>query len=159
MTAWSSDFGRSGSSARPSSKPPARPFSPPLRGAEGQVIVDEPFAPALDDLEGFGRVWLIYWMDRAAAFKPRVVPYRDTRERGLFATPSPCRPNPIGMSAVRLVRREGRVLQIAEVDVLDGTPLLDLKPYVPEFDAFPRSKAGWFETCGVDRTVADRRFH
>jgi tRNA-Thr(GGU) m(6)t(6)A37 methyltransferase TsaA len=139
---------------------PGTPIQPAFaRGAEGQVIVDEPFAPALDDLEGFGRVWLIYWMDRAAAFKPRVVPYRDTRERGLFATRSPCRPNPIGMSAVRLVRREGRVLQIAEVDVLDGTPLLDLKPYVPEFDAFPRSKAGWFETCGVDRTVADRRFH
>jgi tRNA-Thr(GGU) m(6)t(6)A37 methyltransferase TsaA len=129
------------------------------RGAEGQVIVDAPFAPALDDIEGFERVWLIYWMDRVAAFQPRVVPYRDTHERGLFATRAPCRPNPIGMSPVRLVSREEHVLRVADVDILDGTPLLDIKPYVPEFDAHPLSKAGWLEECGVDRHAADGRFH
>lgn len=127
--------------------------------AEGTVVVDEPFAAALDDLEGFERLWLLYWMDRVAPFRPRVVPYRDTRERGLFATRSPCRPNPIGLSVVRLVRREGRVLYVAGVDVLDGTPLLDVKPYVPEFDAFPSSRAGWLDACGADRRVADGRFH
>ena len=129
------------------------------RGAEGQVIVEECFAPALDDLDGFERVWLLYWMDRVGPFKAKVVPYRDTCERGLFATRSPCRPNPLGMSAVRLLRREGCILHVADIDVLDGTPLLDLKPYVPEFDAHPSSKAGWFETCGEDRKVADDRFH
>jgi tRNA-Thr(GGU) m(6)t(6)A37 methyltransferase TsaA len=129
------------------------------QGAEGQVVLDDPFAAALDDVEGFDRVWLIYWMDRAAAFRPRVVPYRDTRERGLFATRSPCRPNPIGMSVVRLARRDGHVLHVSDVDVLDDTPLLDIKPYVPEFDSHPSSKAGWFEECGVDRRVADGRFH
>lgn len=128
-------------------------------GAEGQVIVDAPFSAALDDLEGFERVWLLYWMDRVAAFKPLVVPYRDTRERGLFATRSPCRPNPIGMSVVRLLRRQGPVLHVADVDILDETPLLDIKPYVPEFDAHPSSRAGWFDACGVDRRVADGRFH
>jgi tRNA-Thr(GGU) m(6)t(6)A37 methyltransferase TsaA len=128
-------------------------------GAEGQVVVDEPFAGALDDLEGFERVWLVYWMDRATAFRPRVVPYRDTRERGLFATRSPCRPNPIGISVVRLLGREGRVLRVSDVDVLDDTPLIDIKPYVPEFDAHPSSKAGWFDACGADRRVADGRFH
>ncbi|MGB8412147.1 MAG: tRNA (N6-threonylcarbamoyladenosine(37)-N6)-methyltransferase TrmO [Candidatus Binatus sp.] len=128
-------------------------------GAEGQVIVDEPFAAALDGLEGFERVWLIYWMDRADPFQPRIVPYRDTRAHGLFAARSPCRPNPIGMSVVRLMRREERTLHVADVDILDDTPLLDIKPYVPEFDAHPSSKAGWLDACGVDRKVADRRFH
>ena len=128
-------------------------------GAEGQVLVDERFACALDDIEGFERVWLVYWMDRVAGFKPRVTPYRDTREHGLFATRSPCRPNPIGMSVVQLIRRDGNILHVADVDMLDETPLLDIKPYVPAFDAHPSSKAGWFETCGVDRRVADGRFH
>jgi tRNA-Thr(GGU) m(6)t(6)A37 methyltransferase TsaA len=129
------------------------------RGAEGRVVVDARFAAALDDLKGFERVWLVYWMDQAAAFRPRVVPYRDRQERGLFATRSPCRPNPIGISVVRLKGREGRVLRVADVDIVDNTPLLDIKPYVPEFDAHPSSKAGWLETGEVDRQVADGRFH
>jgi tRNA-Thr(GGU) m(6)t(6)A37 methyltransferase TsaA len=128
-------------------------------GAAGQVIVDDPYAAALGDIEGFERVWLVYWMDRAGAFQPRVVPYRDTREHGLFATRSPCRPNAIGMSVVRLVERVGRVLHVADVDILDGTPLLDIKPYVPEFDAHPSSKAGWLDARAVDRRAADDRFH
>ncbi len=129
------------------------------QGAEGRVIVDDRFADALDDIEGFERVWLIYWMDRVVAFQPRVVPYLDTQEHGLFATRSPCRPNPIGLSVVRLLRREAGVLYVADVDMLNGTPLLDIKPYVPEFDAHPSAKAGWFETGGVDCRVADNRFH
>lgn len=128
-------------------------------GVEGEVIVEACFADALDDVEGFDRVWLIYWMDRAKTFRPHVIPYRDTRERGLFATRSPCRPNPIGMSAVRLLGRSGSALRVADIDVLDKTPLLDIKPYVPEFDAHPSARAGWFETCGADRRVADGRFH
>jgi len=127
--------------------------------ADGTVVVDEPFVSALDDLEGFERIWLLFWMDRVVPFRPRIVPYRDTRERGLFATRSPSRPNPIGLSVVRLVRREGPVLHVAGVDILDGTPLLDVKPYVPDFDAFPSSKAGWLDARGADRRVADGRFH
>jgi tRNA-Thr(GGU) m(6)t(6)A37 methyltransferase TsaA len=126
---------------------------------EGTVVVEEAFADALDDIEGFERLWLVYWMDRVSPFRPKVVPYRDTRERGLFATRSPCRPNPIGLSVVRLLRREGRVLSVAGLDVLDGTPLLDVKPYVPAFDAFPSSGAGWFDESDADRQVADGRFH
>jgi len=126
---------------------------------EGKVSVDELYAQALDDIDGFERIWLIYWMDRTGPFKARVVPYRDTKEHGLFATRSPNRPNPIGMSVVRLLRREGSTLHIAGVDILDGTPLLDIKPYVPEFDACPNSRAGWFDKAGVDRRVADGRFH
>jgi tRNA-Thr(GGU) m(6)t(6)A37 methyltransferase TsaA len=129
------------------------------RGARGEVVVDERFGAALDDVDGFERVWLIYWMDRAGPFAARVVPYRDTREHGLFATRSPVRPNPIGLSAVRLLRRDGCVLHVADVDVLDGTPLLDIKPYVPEFDAHPASKAGWLEAAREGRETADDRFH
>ena len=129
------------------------------RGAAGEVIVAEPYVEALDDIEDFERVWLIYWMDRVGRFQPRVTPYRDTRAHGLFATRAPCRPNPIGLSAVRLLRREGCVLHVADLDIIDGTPLLDIKPYVPEFDAHPRSRAGWFEKPGEDRRVADDRFH
>jgi len=128
-------------------------------GVEGSVVLRESYAPALDDIEGFERLWLIYWLHRAGAFKPRVLPYRDNVEHGLFATRSPNRPNPIGMSIVRFVRREGATLYVADMDILDGTPLLDIKPYVPEFDCHPDSRAGWFDNAGVDRRVADSRFH
>jgi tRNA (adenine37-N6)-methyltransferase len=128
-------------------------------GVAGEVVVAEPYAKALDDIEGFERVWLIYWMNRVGRFQPRVTPYRDTRAHGLFATRAPCRPNPIGLSAVRLLRHEGCILHVTDLDILDETPLLDIKPYVPEFDAHPRSKAGWFEEPGEDRRVADDRFH
>ncbi len=127
--------------------------------ATGEVEIREEYEAALSDIEGFGRVWLIYWLDRAAPFKARVLPYRDTVPRGLFATRSPCRPNPIGMSAVRLLRREGCILYVAELDVLDQTPLIDLKPYVPAFDAHADSAAGWLGETTEDRRCADGRFH
>lgn len=126
---------------------------------EGEVVVDAELEPALADIDGFERIWLIYSFDRAGAFRPRVVPYRDTRERGLFATRSPCRPNPLGMSCVRLVGRNRNVLRVRGLDILDGTPLLDIKPYVPAFDACTPSRAGWLDAGGVEREVADDRFH
>ena len=129
------------------------------RDVVGRILLNEAYAPALDDIEGFERIWLIYWMDRTGRFKPRVVPYRDIHEHGLFATRSPNRPNPIGISVVRLLKREGNVLHITDLDILDGTQLLDIKPYVPEFDAYPNSRAGWFDQPGVDRRLADSRFH
>jgi tRNA-Thr(GGU) m(6)t(6)A37 methyltransferase TsaA len=135
------------------------PIQPTFAGAnQGKIIVNECFAPALDDIAGFERIWLIYWMDRTVPFKPRVTPFLDTREHGLFATRSPCRPNPIGLSAVRLLRHEGNVLHVADLDILDGTPLLDIKPYVPAFDAHPLSRAGWFDNCRAGHLLADDRF-
>jgi len=127
--------------------------------SEGQVVVDMEFEAALADIDGFERIWLVYSFDRAGPFKPRVVPYRDTREHGLFATRSPCRPNPIGISAVRLVGRERNVLHVSGLDILDGTPLLDIKPYVPQFDAHTASRAGWLDDSETDRRLADGRFH
>jgi tRNA (adenine37-N6)-methyltransferase len=141
-------------------EPSGTPIQPVYgAGVEGMVQLNEPLSPALDDIEGFERIWLIYWMDRTGPFKPRVLPYRDTAEHGLFATRSPNRPNPIGISVVRFIRREGAKLFIADMDILDGTPLLDIKPYVPEFDCHLNSRAGWFEKAGVDRRLADGRFH
>ena len=126
---------------------------------EGQVIVEPGFEEALEDIEGFDRIWLIYLLDRAGDFRPRIIPYRDIREHGLFATRSPCRPNPIGLSVVQLVARNRNVLQVRGIDVLDGTPLIDIKPYVPAFDAYPESKAGWLDEGRSERTLADDRFH
>ncbi len=125
----------------------------------GEVIVDEELEPALADLEGFERIWLICHFDRVGPFRPRVVPYRDTREHGLFATRAPSRPNPIGLSLVRLLGRDRNVLRVQGLDILDGTPLLDIKPYVPEFDARVPSKAGWLDETTEERRVADGRFH
>jgi tRNA (adenine37-N6)-methyltransferase len=125
---------------------------------EGTVIVQEGFEPALADIEGFERIWLIYWLDRAGPFRPRVVPYLDDREHGLFATRSPTRPNALGISVVRLLGRQGNALRVEGLDILDGTPLLDIKPYVPEFDAHPSSRAGWFDEHRGNRQVADDRF-
>lgn len=125
---------------------------------QGIIKVSPEYADGLRDLGGFERVWLLYWLDRAPAAQPRVVPFRDDVQRGLFATRSPCRPNPIGLSCVRLVGIQHNLLIIRGVDVLDGTPLLDIKPYVPEFDAFPQSRAGWLQNGGNGRTLADDRF-
>lgn len=129
------------------------------KNIEGWILINESFAPALRDIDGFERLWLVYWMDRASEFRTMVLPYRDNRKHGLFATRSPNRPNPIGISVVRLLGREGSTLYIADLDILDGTQLIDIKPYIPEFDAYPDSQAGWFDTPGVDRRYADNRFH
>lgn len=128
------------------------------QGAEGTVEVLPQYADGLADLVGFDRIWLLYWFDQAGPARLRVVPFRDTTERSLFATRAPCRPNQIGLSCVRLVSVTGNVLTVADVDMLDGTPLLDIKPYVPQFDAFPTARAGWFDTSNSNHTRADNRF-
>jgi tRNA-Thr(GGU) m(6)t(6)A37 methyltransferase TsaA len=135
------------------------PIQPAMaRGAEGRVELHPSLAPALADLAGFERIWLIYTFDRAGPSRLRVTPYRDTQPRGLFATRAPTRPNPIGMSCVRLLAVEGHSLRVADIDVLDGTPLLDIKPYAPLFDHFEVQRWGWLQTSGSERVVADGRF-
>ncbi len=128
------------------------------KGARGTVVVCAEYQKALTDLDGFTHIWLLYHLDRAKPWKPLVVPYRDTREHGLFATRSPSRPNGIGMSVVRLISVKGNELEIEGVDILDNTPLIDIKPYVAAFDAVPNTRAGWFDDNVVDRRTADDRF-
>lgn len=126
--------------------------------ADGTVELFPEFADGLRDLEGFDRVWLIYFFHRAAAPKMMVRPFLDTTERGVFATRAPVRPNAIGVSVVRLLGIVGACLQIAEVDMIDGTPLLDIKPYVPEFDSFSPERIGWYRTALASNAIADDRF-
>jgi len=127
-------------------------------GAEGTVEVFEAYREGLADLEGFERVWLITWLDRAKPAVMRVRPYLDPVEHGLFATRAPARPNPIGLSCVRLVGVEGATLRIAELDLLDGTPVLDIKPYVPRFDRWTVQRYGWLEHVQETDGQADTRF-
>lgn len=135
------------------------PIQPAMaHGTPGQVIVNEEFAVGLSDLAGFERIWLVYWFHRAPPAKLRVTPFRDDVERGVFATRAPCRPNPIGISAVRLQQLKGNALEILDVDILDGTPLLDIKPYVPRFDSIEQSASGWLDRNRLNCEQADDRF-
>lgn len=104
------------------------------------------FEQALEDLEGFSKIWLIYWFDRNPNWKPKVLPPRGPAvKRGVFATRSPHRPNPIGLSLVDLIEIKGRTIYVGNVDLLDKTPILDIKPYLPYAESYPDAKAGWLE--------------
>jgi tRNA-Thr(GGU) m(6)t(6)A37 methyltransferase TsaA len=132
------------------------PIQPPgAVGIKGTVEVFEEFRSGLRDLDGFSHIILLYHFHRSYGFKLRVVPFMDSEERGLFATRAPKRPNPIGFSVVQLDRIKDGVLYIRDVDILDGTPLLDIKPYVPEFDAQKEVRTGWLEKAG--KTVSSRK--
>jgi tRNA-Thr(GGU) m(6)t(6)A37 methyltransferase TsaA len=128
------------------------------KGAQGVVELLPEFISGLRDLAEFERVWLIYLMDRASAVQLVVRPYLDTEEHGVFATRSPARPNHLGLSAVRLLGVEENRLLIADVDMLDGTPLIDIKPYVPAFDSFDQARAGWYTGKSAAEALADDRF-
>ena len=114
-------------------------------GAAGTIELLPAYQDALSDLEGFDRIWLLFWFDRAQGWRPKVQPPRSDEKRGVFATRSPHRPHPIGMTAVRLERVEGLVLHVRDLDLVDGTPILDIKPYIPYADAFPEAGAGWLD--------------
>ncbi len=122
------------------------PIQPYRSRAEGQVELLPEYQAGLKDLDGFSHIILLYFFHQAApGYDLTVIPFLDDEPKGLFATRYPRRPNPIGLSVVRLMRREERVLHVDGIDVLDGTPLLDVKPYVPPFDAFPEASLGWLE--------------
>jgi tRNA-Thr(GGU) m(6)t(6)A37 methyltransferase TsaA len=126
------------------------------RGVEGSIELfpGHDYETALSDLETWERVWVLFVFHLNAneerGWKPKVLPPRSEAKRGLFATRSPHRPNPIGMSAVRLVGVEELVVRVKDLDILDGTPVLDLKPYVAYADAFPEAKGGWLDAPPAD---------
>ncbi|HEY3876429.1 MAG TPA: tRNA (N6-threonylcarbamoyladenosine(37)-N6)-methyltransferase TrmO [Candidatus Kapabacteria bacterium] len=120
----------------------------PEAGAEGTITLLEGqnFEQALEDLAGMEKIWLLYWFDRNPNWKPKVlVPRGPRQKRGVFATRSPHRPNPIGLSLVDLVEVRGLKVRVRNVDLLDGTPILDIKPYLPNIEAHPDAFAGWIE--------------
>jgi len=125
------------------------------RAAEGteariELFPGRHFEHALEDLARWERIWVIFWFHQNAGWRPKVLPPRSTTGRkGVFSTRSPHRPNPIGMSVVRLERVDGLVLHIRDSDMLDGTPVLDIKPYVAYTDAHPDAGSGWLDDSGV----------
>lgn len=131
------------------------------RGIRGTVEVLPEFEKGLQDLEGFSHIYLLYWFHLSEGFDLTVKPFMDSEYHGVFATRAPRRPNQIGLSVVRLVAVKGNKLTVEDIDILDGTPLLDIKPFVPEFDIFGRQfRAGWLEKQAVspENVKADERF-
>jgi len=124
-------------------------------GIEGYVKVDEQYADGLKDLDGFSHIYLIYLFHEAVRTELRVTPFMDTQTRGVFATRSPLRPNHIGISIVRLKKIEKNILVVLDLDILDNTPLLDIKPYIANFDRVKESKSGWL--TATDHEVSQKR--
>jgi len=129
-------------------------------GIKGIVEVFPAFTEGLKDVEGFSHIILLYHFHQIKESVLLVTPFLDSQPRGVFATRAPKRPNPIGLSVVKLDGIEGNILHVENVDILDGTPLLDIKPYVPEFDNHPADRVGWLEKAKgrVRNQKSDGRF-
>lgn len=112
--------------------------------ALGSVEVFPEFSDGLQDLEGFSHIYLLYYFHQSSGYSLLVKPFLDETLHGLFATRHPCRPNPLGFSIVHLLACQGNILQFEGADMLDGTPLLDIKPYLPEFDHRTDTRQGWY---------------
>lgn len=126
----------------------------------GTVVILPELTPGLLDLKGFSHIILIYHLHQSQRVALTVTPFLDSQPHGIFATRAPHRPNPIGRSVVKLVKVEQNILHVDNLDILDGTPLLDIKPYVPEFDSPPDFRLGWLESVKgkVRNTRSDKRF-
>jgi len=134
------------------------PRQPPASdGAPGRIelLAGQGFEDALDDLAEWDHLWVLFWFHLNEGWRPKVLPPRSDRRRGVFATRSPHRPNPIGLSVVRLERVVGLTLHVAGVDMVDGTPVLDLKPYVPYCDCVPQATDGWLASAENAEARAD----
>jgi tRNA-Thr(GGU) m(6)t(6)A37 methyltransferase TsaA len=145
----------------PFKEPRGTPIQPAAAwGVAGTVELFPEYVEGLADLDGFSHIILIYHFHLSRKPSLRVKPFMDDEVHGVFAVRAPSRPNPIGISAVRLVGIEGNVLHIQDVDVVDGTPLLDIKPYVPEFDVRAVEKTGWLDknVHKLARSQDDGRF-
>jgi tRNA-Thr(GGU) m(6)t(6)A37 methyltransferase TsaA len=121
----------------------------------GTLIIQDKYTEGLHDLEGFSHIYLIYLFHKAAKEALTVTPFMDVNPRGVFATRSPLRPNHIGISIVELLGVEKNQIKVLGIDILDGTPLLDIKPYITSFDAVRESKSGWMQ--GSEKEVAAKR--
>lgn len=145
----------------PYKQPKGTPIQP-WRSSHTRGIIEilPEYVPGLKDLDGFSHVVLLYHFHLSQAFELSVVPYLDDQPRGLFATRAPRRPNGIGLSVVRLLKVDGGSLEIENVDMVDGTPLLDIKPYVPHFEETETVRFGWLEGKAerASGTKADDRF-
>ena len=122
-----------------------------------ELVPGRGYELASRDLAGFSRVWLVWWFHRNATWRPLVLPPRGpAQRRGVFATRSPHRPNPLGLTPVQLIAVERRRLILGPCDLVDGTPVFDIKPYIPAYDAFPGAKAGWHDEVDAALQVPPR---
>ena len=124
-------------------------------GIKGYILINEKFIEGLQDLEGFSHIYLLYSFHKTTRTELLVTPFMDNQRRGVFSTRSPLRPNHIGMSVVQLEKIEGNKIIVEDIDILDGTPLLDIKPYIEKFDAVKKSASGWLKAS--DKTIRKRR--
>lgn len=126
----------------------------------GTLIINPAYKEGLKDLDGFSHVYVLYHFHKATRSELLVTPFMDTEIRGVFATRSPLRPSHIGMSVTQIVSVQDNIVTLKGIDVLDGTPLLDIKPYIPQFDAVSNVKTGWMNKnkTEVSNTVSDSRF-
>lgn len=122
---------------------PRQPGVEPV--ADGEIELRPGLQNLLKDLATFSHVWVLFWCNYSRGWNEQVVPPRDVKKRGVLATRAPHRPNPIGLSVVRLLGVKGRTLRVRGLDMLDGTPVLDLKPYVPYADSIPGATNGWLD--------------
>jgi tRNA-Thr(GGU) m(6)t(6)A37 methyltransferase TsaA len=139
----------------------AMPIQPPgARGVRGILRIKDEYAAGLRDLDGFSHCICLYHLHRCSGFALEVTPFLDRETHGIFATRSPKRPNPIGLSVLRIVAISGNTVELEDVDMLNGTPVLDLKPYVPAFDAPAADRFGWLTEAAerADVTKSDGRF-
>ena len=140
----------------PFTKPEGMPIQPMgAAGIRGTIELFDEYHAGLKDLDGFSHIILLYHFHRSHGFNLNVVPFLDSEQRGLFATRAPKRPNPIGISVVQLDKIENGLLHIQNVDIMDDTPLLDIKPYVPEFDSPQNIRTGWLGQAR--KTVSSRK--
>ena len=129
----------------PFREPGEVPRGKELRECESQIEIYPEYEEGLKDVEGFSHLFILYWMHRARPASLLAKPRLDNRMRGLFATKAPHRPNPLGLTLVRLVKLEGNILKVKGLDAIDQTPLLDIKPYIPRPEEKQKIKIGWLE--------------
>ncbi len=131
------------------------------KGVKASIVLNDEFVDGLKDLEEFSHVILIYHLHKVIDYKLKIIPFMDTEEHGVFATRSPRRPNAIGISTVKLIGVNGNIIHIEDADVLDGTPLLDIKPFFGQFDNREHVKSGWLDRKWDEKHItlkSDKRF-
>jgi tRNA-Thr(GGU) m(6)t(6)A37 methyltransferase TsaA len=131
------------------------------KGIRGTIEIKKKYREGLKDLDGFSHIYLIYHLHKSKGYNLTVIPFLDTISHGVFATRAPKRPNSIGLSVVKLLNISDGMIEIEDVDILDGTPLIDIKPYTAKFDHFDSVKNGWIEAASgdIDNAKSDNRFN
>jgi tRNA-Thr(GGU) m(6)t(6)A37 methyltransferase TsaA len=113
------------------------------KGIKGNILISEDYIDGLCDLDGFSHIYLLYHLHLSRSYNLKIIPFLDDQKRGVFSTRSPNRPNPVGLSVVKLIKIEFNILKIENVDIIDGTPLLDIKPYIHEMNEVKQYRIGW----------------